>query len=163
LIGELHIVIDNTFPKSLAQELEAYWRVQYPLWTVQHENDLGKASTIDAHWIPRLANQRKKGRWVVITADAGVNDVKMGDKLPVLCKKHGHAYLILSALARTSAHYKAAISSVWPELPLVVAACDLLKHKRAHVGLGMLSNDPTKGYALRVYSRPLREWMAENA
>ena len=33
---------------------------------------------------------------MILTADRGVNDKKKNGKLPVVCRKHGHAYLIIS-------------------------------------------------------------------
>jgi hypothetical protein len=142
------------------KELGEFWKSSFPSWTIRHENDIAKPSTRDRHWIPRLNTIKKDGDWLIITSDRGANDRRRGEKLPVVCRKHGHAYLILSQTVSKYDAFKAAFSAVWPSLPLVVKACKKLKHANSHVILSQVSIKANQiGYRIQVRGVPIEDWM----
>jgi hypothetical protein len=161
LIPALHILIDNNLPRTLVDELREFWKSTFPNWKVDHENDIGKPSTLDSHWIPRLRDIDASREWIVITKDKGHGDTKDREKLPWLCKHHGHAYVIVLDSIKTSAEQKAALSSVWRDLPLVVEACERLKRERStHVKLGRYQvKKLSVGYMLRIKNEPIQSFI----
>lgn len=117
---------------------------------------MAKCSTKDSHWIPKLREIESDGEWLIITADSGKNDRKHSEKLPVICKNHDHAYLVVSSGLTNSAQFKAAISSQWPSLPKIITASKALKRDRlAHAKLGFRGNKETPDYVVRVRGKLL--------
>jgi len=163
LIRYLHIVVDNTLPRTLVRDLGNFWRSNYPDWTIRHENEIARASSRDTHWIGRLRQLEKTGAWLIITSDKGKGDLKENEKLPYLCKKHDHGYVILSRGAGRSEHFKAAIAAVWPEFPVVIKVCKHLKHRPAvHVKLGQAtSKKGVMGYKLQVLGTSLLKYLKD--
>ena len=163
MIRHLHIVVDNTLPSTLVRDLGTFWHSNYPDWTIRHENAIARASTRDTHWIGRLRQIEKTGAWLIITSDKGMGDLKENEKLPYLCKKHDHGYIILSRSAGRSEQFKAAIAAVWPEFPIVIKVCQHLKHRpRVHVKLGQsTSKGAEHGYQLQVLGNPLLKYLRE--
>ena len=89
--------------------------------------------------------------------------MKENEKLPYLCKKHDHGYVILSRGAGRSEHFKAAIAAVWPEFPVVIKVCKHLKHRPAvHVKLGQAtSKKGVMGYKLQVLGTSLLKYLKD--
>lgn len=156
---DIRIVIDNNLPLRLAKELGDFWRSSSPTWKVEHETELPgvKGGTLDKHWISRLAEIDPEARWLIITRDAGRGG-KENDKLPFVCKHHGHAFIILNHSLQKTADFKSAISAVWLSLPDVFEACTKLRHLKGCVKLG----HHTQGsFILRVHGEPLHNYLKE--
>lgn len=164
MIRYLHIVVDNTLPRTLVGDLGAFWRSNYPDWTIRHENEVAKASSKDSHWIGKLRQIEKTGAWLIITSDKGMGDRKETEKLPYLCKKHDHGYIILSRSVGRVEHFKAAIASVWPEFPVAIKVCQHLKHRPStHVKLGQFSSKKVEvGYKLQVLGSSLLKYLKDH-
>lgn len=157
----LHVVIDNNKPPHLAKELSKFWASTYQTWTIRHESEIAKPSSHDAHWIAKLSTVEHEGEWLIITSDKGRGDLKESDKLPILCKKHGHAYIILSPRLNKIEYCKAALACVAPQFELVITACRKLRHnKKAHVKLGEVTSKGNQvTYRLQVRGAALMEFL----
>ena len=145
------------------RDLALFWKSNYPDWTIRHETQIAKASTRDVHWIGRLHQIEKTGAWLIITSDKGKGDLKENEKLPYLCKKHDHGYIILSQSVGRSEHFKAAIAAVWAEFPIVTKVCTHLKHRPGtHVKLSQATVKGVKaGYKLQVLGNSLEKYLRD--
>ncbi len=158
----LHILLDNNLPEPLVGDLWKLWRSSFPDWKVSHETGVAKASTVDKHWILKLCHIDRHRDWLVITKDKGANDRRDSEKLPRLCKRNKHAYLIMSHTLRKADQMKAAISSVWPEFELVIRACEKLRNRtKPHVKLNQIVFKSGTGYALQIGGCGIRDFLGE--
>lgn len=158
----LRILIDNTFPPRLARELRE--QSNHADWQVQHLTEIAKAETRDQHWIAGLEEIGTEGEWLVITRDEGHGDRRAADKLPLICKSHGIAYLIVTAsLGNKAADLKEALTRVWDELPQVVVAADRLRrypHNSVKLGRVSLKGGAT-GYRISVGQQSLSAFLGK--
>jgi hypothetical protein len=114
-------LVDECLGKPAVEHLTATLTARYRQSKIAHSfrfasiADIVRLGTPDAQWIPRV---EKRG-YIIITSDRGRRGKpSKGEKLPLLCRRHGITYVMLSnALHHSNTQAKtAAIEQMFEEL-----------------------------------------------
>lgn len=150
---------------ALAKELDAVCQSNTPTWRVQHNTALPRTKdrSPDSNWIGKLRTIDSDCLWLIISHDHGKNDKRENERLPMVCKAHGHPYVVVSKSLKTTREQKTAILEVLKHFPDdVVKACATLRHRKApHVKLARVTmKGGAIGYHLRVGEHPILRFIA---
>lgn len=122
MTAPIRLLFDECVGKPVMEKIKAAVSISLDQPEFSHVLDFQKQGVHDEDWIPRIAEE---GNWIVITGDRGRRGkANKGEKLPVVCKRHGVTHVVLSKAIhhKGSIEKMAAILSVWSDIQKLVDA-----------------------------------------